>query len=106
MDLRVPQVPRWHASGGFRWRAPHDVTVAAQTRLFGMQFEDDRNSLRLNGAAIFDLTAVRPVGRRASIFASIENVFNTRYDVGRTPILTVGQPIGAYVGCRVDVRRQ
>jgi hypothetical protein len=46
------------------------------------------------------------VGRHASVFVSVENVFNTRYDVGRTPTLTIGQPIGAYVGCRVDLRRQ
>jgi outer membrane cobalamin receptor len=105
-DLRVPQVPRWQASGGVRWSAPRAVTIAAQARLFGRQFEDDRNTLELNGAAVFDVTAVRPVGRHASVFVSVENVFNTRYDVGRTPTLTIGQPIGAYVGCRVDLRRQ
>jgi outer membrane cobalamin receptor len=104
-DLRVPQVPRWHAAGGIRWRAPRDITLAVQAKLFGAQFEDDRNTLKLNGGAVFDVTVLRPVGSRASVFVSVENVLNTRYDVGRTPILTVGQPIGAYAGCRFDLRR-
>ena len=104
-DLRVPQVPRWQASAGVRWLAPHDVDIGAQLRVFGAQFEDDRNTLTLDGGAVFDLTAVRPLGRGASVLVSVENVLNSTYDVGRTPTRTVGLPRTVHAGIRLDLRR-
>ena len=35
-----------------------------------------------------------------SIFVALENVFNSRYSVGRTPIRTVSSPSNARVGIR------
>jgi outer membrane receptor protein involved in Fe transport len=104
-DLRVPQVPRWQASTGVRWLAPADVALAGQLRVFGRQFEDDRNTLTLDGGVVLDVSAVRPLGRGLSLLASVENLFDTSYDVGRTPVRTVGLPFTAFAGVRVDVRR-
>jgi outer membrane receptor protein involved in Fe transport len=104
-DLRVPQVPRWQASTGVRWLAPADVALAGQLRVFGPQFEDDRNTLTLDGGAVLDVSATRPLGRGVSLLASVENLFDTSYDVGRTPVRTVGLPFTAFAGVRLDLRR-
>jgi hypothetical protein len=36
-----------------------------------------------------------------NIFLAVENLFDTDYDVGRTPIRTVGWPRSARMGVRV-----
>ena len=104
-DLRVPQVPRWQGSLTALWRAPHDMDLSAHLRIFGRQFEDDRNTLTLDRGATVDLAASRRIGPRFSMVVSIENLTNLRYDVGRTPTRTIGQPIGLYGGLRFEPRR-
>ena len=104
-DLRVPQVPRWQASTGVRWLAPADVSLVGQLRVFGPQFEDDRNTLTLDGGAVIDVSATRPLGRGVSLLASVENLFDASYDVGRTPVSTEGLPFTAFAGVRVNLRR-
>ena len=100
--LRVPQVPRWQASAGLQWLAPWEVRLGAQLRAFGGQFDDDRNTLMLSRGAVVDVTAVRRIASRVSVFASIENLTDTRYDVGRTPVRTLGQPLSVYGGLRIE----
>jgi hypothetical protein len=36
------------------------------------------------------------------LFVAVENLTNRRYDVGRTPVLTVGPPILARAGLRLQ----
>jgi outer membrane receptor protein involved in Fe transport len=103
--LRVPQVPRWQMAGGARWRAPRAFTAAIQLRAFGRQFEDDRNTLVLGRGAVADLTILRPAGRGASLLVGVENLFNARYEVGRTPTRTLGQPIAAHISLRFTLTR-
>jgi len=101
--LRVPQVPRWQIAGGVRWLTPFRLTTALQLRAFGSQFDDDRNTLKLDGGAVVDLTVARPLASGVSFVAGVENLLNDRYDVGRTPTRTVGQPIGFHAGVRVEL---
>jgi hypothetical protein len=42
--------------------------------------------------------------RNLQLFVAVENAANTMYDVGRTPVLTVGLPRTVRAGVRVDVR--
>lgn len=103
--LRVPQVPRWQFTAGVRWLAPAAFTAALQLRAFGSQFDDDRNTLRLGRGAVLDVTIARPVARGVSITAGVENLFDNRYDVGRTPTRTVGQPLAVHAGLRFEIGR-
>ena len=98
---RVPQVPRWQGTAGVRWTAPGALTLQALVRAFGDQFEDDRNTLVLRQAALVDLSLTRPVMRRVTAFAAIENLFNTEYDTGRTPTRTIGMPLTVRGGVRL-----
>jgi outer membrane cobalamin receptor len=100
---RVPQVPMWQGTGSIRWTAPSNVVVAAQLRLYGDQFEDDRNTLTLDGAALTDVTVMGSPLRRASWFAAVENLFDVDYDTGRTPLRTIGTPRTVRVGIRLTM---
>ena len=99
--LRVPQVPRWHTAIGVRGVGPFGLVLASQVRAFGRQFENDQNTLTLGRGLVVDATVIRPVGRRLSLFASLENLLDDQYEVGRTPVATYGQPFTAHAGVRV-----
>ncbi|HXE81297.1 MAG TPA: TonB-dependent receptor [Vicinamibacterales bacterium] len=101
--LRVPQVPRWQIAAGLRWIAPASWTAEVQLRAFGSQFDDDRNTLELGAGAVVDVTVARPLTSALSVVAGVENLFDARYDIGRTPTRTVGPPIGVHLGIRADI---
>jgi outer membrane cobalamin receptor len=101
----VPQVPRAQFGAGVTWAAPQLVSVAAQLRGSGGQYDDDQNSaeFRLDGYAVLDVMASRPIGRALQGFFSIENLFDKDYDTGRTPLRTIGWPRTFRVGVRVSL---
>jgi outer membrane receptor protein involved in Fe transport len=97
----VPQVPSWVGTAGLRWTAPGMLVVQGQVRAIGDQFEDDRNTLVLRQTALVDLSATRRLRQSVSVFAAIENLFDTDYDTGRTPTRTIGTPFTLRAGARV-----
>jgi outer membrane receptor protein involved in Fe transport len=99
--LDVPQVPRYQGALSVRFTDPRYLTATLQTRILGRQFEDDRNTLVLDDAAIVDAFASRAVSAHFHVFVGIENLFDTEVQVGRTPILSVGLPRTAHGGVRV-----
>jgi outer membrane receptor protein involved in Fe transport len=99
-DNRVPQVPVHNLALTTRYN--RDAwTASAHLRVTGAQFEDDLNVFRLRPATVLDGFISRRVGRIASAFVALENVFDNEYDVGRTPILTTGMPRTARAGVNV-----
>lgn len=102
--LRVPQVPRHQLTLQARWRAPYGLRAAAQARWSGAQYDDDRNQFRLDSFWGLDALVARPVSRRLELFAAVENLTGERWDVGRTPLRTIGPPRSLRGGLRVDVR--
>jgi outer membrane receptor protein involved in Fe transport len=66
-----------------------------------LEFEDDINSLVLNSYAVVDASATRPLTRAVQLFLGIENLFDVEYDVGRTPVRSVGWPFSARAGIRL-----
>jgi outer membrane receptor protein involved in Fe transport len=99
--LTVPQVPRWAGFAGARGAGPLGLALSGQVRFFGEQFDDDRNTLVLGAGAVVDVTVLRDIGRRASAFVSLENLFDDEYEVGRSPVPTYGQPFTLHAGVRV-----
>lgn len=100
---RVPQVPRSQLGVDVRY-SQHGWTASGQLRVTGEQFEDDLNLLVLRRATVVDLMATRTVSSIVRAFVGIENLFNAEYDVGRTPILTVGLPRVVRGGVRIGWR--
>ncbi len=99
IGLRVPQVARHQLTFQVRYSMTK-WTLALQGRAAGKQYDDDQNLFRLEPFLQIDLFALRRVGKNASIFAALENVTNTRYPTGRTPIRTVSSPINFRAGVR------
>ncbi len=90
-DNRVPQVAKYNVGVNMRYsRKPW--TASSQLRITGPQFEDDLNLFTLRRATSVDVFGGRALTAKVSAFVAIENVLNDQYDVGRTPILTVGLP--------------
>jgi outer membrane cobalamin receptor len=77
------------------------VWVAAGGRYASQQFDDDRNQLPLAAYATMDLMASVPIGGLLDAFVACENVFDERYEVGRTPVLTVAPGRALRGGVRV-----
>lgn len=99
VGLRVPQVARHQ----FTFQGRYDVDkwmFAVQGRAAGKQFDDDQNQFRLEPFVQIDMFASRRVGKHASVFAALENITNSRYSTGRTPIRTVSPPFNFRAGVR------
>ncbi|HEU5162081.1 MAG TPA: TonB-dependent receptor, partial [Thermoanaerobaculia bacterium] len=97
---RLPQVPAQEASAALTFDR-RGFTAAAQVRYVDDQFEDDRNELTLGAFTTLDLFVSAPLGERYALFAAVENVFDERFEIGRTPTVTLGPPRLARVGVRV-----
>ncbi|HWW75405.1 MAG TPA: TonB-dependent receptor [Pyrinomonadaceae bacterium] len=98
---RVPQVARQQLNFQVRYANPARINFAVQARAAGPQFDDDQNALRLAGYFTLDAFASRRLGRGVEMFAAAENLTGRRYEVGRTPVLTLGPPAFVRAGLRL-----
>jgi len=103
--LRLPQVPRNQATLQIRFDDPRFLSAALQARWTGGQFDDDQNVFLLRSYASVDALLSRSLSgglRGLSVFAAGENLGDTRYDIGRTPLRTIGPPRTLRVGLRIE----
>ena len=102
VGLDVAQVPR----NVFTWQArywnPSRVFVSVAGRFVGQQFDDDQNQLPLARFYTMDLEAGRSITPHFEVFGAVENVFNQRYQVARTPVTNLGPPILFRIGLRLS----
>lgn len=97
---RVPQVPRHQFTVQSRY-ARNGWTLAMQGRAASHQFDDDLNLFRLEPFAQFDVFAGRELAEKIEVYAALENMFNSRYSVARTPLRSVSSPANFRVGMRI-----
>src|SRR5215813_14086880 len=90
--LWIPQVPRHQFTLQTVYSNPRYFTAALQFRASGKQFDDDQNRLPLGGFAVFDVTVARPLARFVEAFVAVQNLFDERYAVARTPLESLGMP--------------
>jgi outer membrane receptor protein involved in Fe transport len=100
-NLFIPQVARHQATLQLRYAQARGLTFAAQARMSGAQFDDDQNRFRLAPFFTLDAFASRPVSKHMELFAAAEDLFNRRYEVGRTPVTTLGPPLLVRAGFRL-----
>ena len=98
---RVPQIakPQVNLQLGYisrKW------TAGLQARFVGMQFEDDQNTFPLARFFTMDAQVTRGISRQVKLFAAVQNLTGVLYQIGRTPVVTIGPPILARVGIRLD----
>jgi outer membrane receptor protein involved in Fe transport len=98
---RVPQVPLRQAGVQLRYDTPRGFNGGLQARVVGQQYEDDLNTLSLDHYWTVDGLVGRSLNDSVGIFLAAENLRNVQYDVGRTPVRTVGPPRTIRFGVRV-----
>jgi len=101
VDNRVPQVPSYQLGATVTYVDPSGFTGSLQARRVGAQFDDDLNVFRLEPFGVVDLFLGQQLRRGLHLFAAIENLGDVDYDVGRTPIRTIGWPRTVRIGVRV-----
>ena len=98
----IPQVARNMATAQLRFSHPRLGLLSLQERASGHQFDDDANLFLLHSYFRFDAYASRSVGRNFELYASGENLFDRSIEVGKTPVLTLGNPRTARMGLRFN----
>jgi outer membrane receptor protein involved in Fe transport len=101
--LMIPQVARHQFTFQLRFDKPSIATVSFQGRASSSQFDDDQNLFRLGSYFTLDAFASRRVSRSLDVFLAAENLFNQRYEVGKTPVTTLGPPILVRGGLRLHL---
>jgi outer membrane receptor protein involved in Fe transport len=100
--LDLPQVPRHQVTFQARYLNRRGGTLGLQARWTGRQFDDDQNRLPLRSFTTVDVLAAHPLGSGIAAFIAAENLFDQRYETGRTPLRTLGPPRLVRVGVRVE----
>lgn len=98
-NLFVPQAARQQLTFQTSF-ARNGWTLALQGRASSKQFDDDLNALRLEPYFQLDAFASKKVRENLQIFAAVENVLNSRYSIGKTPVRTVSSPLNFRIGFR------
>jgi outer membrane receptor protein involved in Fe transport len=101
VNLRIPQVAAHQFTFQAEYSNPHFVRAAVQLRASSSQFDDDQNLFRLAGYFTSDALVSRKLNRNFDIFAAAENLFNSKIESGRTPVLTLASPRNFRIGLRV-----
>ncbi len=99
--LKVPQIPLHQFTFQLLYANPSRVTVGIQGRAASSQFDDDQNLFRLGSYFVLDALVSRRISSRFDLFGAAENILNQRYEVGKTPVTTIGPPILIRGGVRV-----
>lgn len=99
IGLAIPQVARHQLTFQTRYTRSK-WNFAVQGRASGDQFDDDLNTFRLEPYAQIDVFASRKFSDKFQIYAAVENVLNSQYSVGKTPIRTVASPANFRIGFR------
>lgn len=101
VDKRVPQVPSYQFGGTVTYVDRRGFTGSLQARRIGAQFDDDLNRFELESFGVVDVFLGQQLMRGLHVFAAVENLGDVDYDVGRTPIRTIGWPRTVRIGLRV-----
>ncbi len=101
--LSIPQTPRHQFTFQAQYANPSILSIGVQGRASSSQFDDDQNLFRLGSYFVLDATASRRVSSRVDLFVAAENLFNERYEIGKTPVTTIGPPVLLRVGFRLHL---
>ncbi|HEV2883882.1 MAG TPA: TonB-dependent receptor [Pyrinomonadaceae bacterium] len=101
--LSIPQVARHQFTFQVRYSNPRLLNFGLQGRASSSQFDDDQNLFRLGKYFTTDLFLSRRLTRGLDAFVAAENLLNQRYEVGKTPVTTLGPPILIRAGIRLEL---
>ncbi|MGB9177607.1 MAG: TonB-dependent receptor [Pyrinomonadaceae bacterium] len=104
--LLIPQVARHQLTFQTRYTNPSLLTFSLQGRATGAQFDDDQNRFLLQRYFTLDAFVSRRINHSVELFIAAENLFNERYEAGRTPVTTLGPPLLVRAGFRLRLGAQ
>ncbi len=93
-------MPAWSLAAGMVWADPRIVDLQPAGAGVGQAYDDDLNTLVLRQYGVVDVFAGRTVWRALQAFAAVENLFDSDYDVARTPVRSIGWPRTLRFGVR------
>jgi outer membrane receptor protein involved in Fe transport len=105
VGAKLPQVARHNFTAQAVYRYRSRWNVSTQLRAASSQYEDDRNTLRLRPYFIADARFSYRFPRFTEAFVSVENLFNTCYDIALTPVRSVAAPRSVRFGLRFDLSK-
>ncbi len=88
----TPEVPRNSATLQARFHKERIGVLSVDLRTSGRSYDDSANQFKLDSYAQVDLYAEHTFRRRWHIYSSVQNLFNSEVQAGRTPLLTLGAP--------------
>jgi outer membrane cobalamin receptor len=91
---RVPEVPRWAGSGSVSYRPTKGLSISAEARSSGSEYDDDRNLLPLASATTLAIVVRYTMFRDCDVIASATNVLDTRVETSHSAagVFGVGSP--------------
>ena len=98
-NLFIPQVARHQFTFQTNYTRS-SWTLAFQGRASSAQFDDDLNTLRLEPFFQLDAYIAKRFKENWQVFAAVENLFNSRYSIAKTPVRSVSAPINFRLGIR------
>ncbi len=100
-NLFVPQVARHQFTFQTNYTR-RNWTLAFQGRASSKQFDDDLNTLELEPFFQLDAYIAKRFKENWQVFAAVENIFNSRYSIAKTPVRSVSAPITFRIGFRYN----
>jgi outer membrane receptor protein involved in Fe transport len=94
----IPEVARNMATLNVRAFQPRLGTLSLQSRMSGIQYDDDANTYMLHGFFKLDAYGSHALGSRLELFAAGENLFDRTIEVAKTPTTTLATPRTARAG--------
>ncbi|MEO6589063.1 MAG: TonB-dependent receptor [Pyrinomonadaceae bacterium] len=98
-NLLIPQVARHQFTFQTNYTRKN-WTIAFQGRASSKQFDDDLNTLELEPFFQLDFYTAKRFKENWQVFAAVENLFNSRYSIAKTPVRSVSAPINLRIGFR------
>jgi outer membrane receptor protein involved in Fe transport len=99
----IPEVARNMAALNVRAFQPRLGTLSLQSRLSGIQYDDDANTYLLHGFFKLDAYGSHSLGSRLELFAAGENLFDRTIEVAKTPTTTLATPRTARAGINLKL---
>ncbi len=97
---RLPQDPVHRGRASLTANAGRFL-ASVQARTQSHQYEDDKNTLLMKAYLLIDSFVSVGVGGDVEIYGSIQNIFDSKYLVGRAGLDTIGPPRLVLAGLRV-----
>jgi outer membrane receptor protein involved in Fe transport len=99
----IPEVARNMATLNVRAFQPRLGTLSLQSRLSGIQYDDDANTYMLHGFFKLDAYGSHAFGSHLELFAAGENLFDRTIEVAKTPTTTLATPRVARAGINLKL---